>query len=71
MEELSKGKGQKHQGVDTRDLIQDMKGLSISGASGGVLAGKGRELIEAGAGDIKGRREEIPGGWEMIWVQYP
>ena len=71
LEELNKGKGQRHQGVDTRDLVYELKGLSISEASGGVLAGKGRESIEAGAGDIKGRWEEIPRGWEMIWVQDP
>ena len=27
--------------------------------------------MEVGIGDIKGVRGEIPGGWEMIWVEDP
>ena len=32
---------------------------------------KERPLVEAGHGDIKGEQDNIPGGWELIWVEDP
>ena len=43
----------------------------MSSGPGKDLAGKGKEEIEAAARDIKEKCEEIPGGWEWIWLQDP
>ena len=71
LEELRNREGQKHQGVDTRDLVLGMKGLNVAVQTGEDLAGKGERLVEAGVGDIRGRWNDIPGGWEKVWVQDP
>ena len=48
-----------------------LKELTLTQRPGGVLAGREREEIEAGLGDIREKKEEIPGGWEWIWVEDP
>ena len=58
-------------GVDTSDLGQAVKGLTLGSKPRKDLAGKGKEEIEAVAGDIRGKWEEITGGWEWIWVEDP
>ena len=58
-------------GVDTSDLGQAVKGLTLGLKPGKDLAGKGKEEIEAAAGDIRGKWEEIPGSSEWIWVEDP
>ena len=63
-----------HQAIDTSDLEKGMKGLSVATQTPQDLAGKeeGRRAIaEVGAGEIKGDRDSIPGGWEMMWIQDP
>ena len=48
-----------------------MKELNLTTRSGGTLAGRRGEEIEAAVGDIREKREEIPGGWEWIWMEDP
>ena len=72
LEEINRNKGWKHQGVDTWDLTLVKRGLNIAIQTDWERVGKDqRPVVEAGVGDIKGARDEIPGGWEMIWVQDP
>ena len=55
------------QGVDTWDLEQGMEKISISTQTGTEKVGteeRGLLLVEAGSGNMKGRRDDIPGGWE-------
>ena len=51
-----------HRGVDTQDLTQAMKGLTVSTQTYPEIAGReerGRSVVEAGMGDIKGNQDEI------------
>ena len=51
-----------------------MKGLMVATQTYPEMAGKeesGWSVVEAGMGDIKGNRDEILGGWELIWMQDP
>ena len=60
--------------VDTRELKQELSKMIVATQTGGELAGReerGKSIVEAGMGDIKGEVDVIPGGWEMIWVEDP
>ena len=48
--------------------------ITVATQSEQELAGKevkGRSVVEAGMGKIKGERDPILGGWEHIWVEDP
>ena len=64
----------KHQGVDTQDLEKGIKGLNIVTPADPGLAGKGEDQwleMEAGVGEKGRTRDNIPGGWETIWLEDP
>ena len=63
-----------HWGIDTRELEERLLRLTVTTQTGGEVAGKeesGRSVVEAGMGEIKGERDQIRGGWELIWVEDP
>ena len=62
LEDLPKVRGSMDIGVDTSALVQTVKGLTLSPGPRKDLAGRKREEIEAAAGYIKGKGEEI-WGW--------
>ena len=63
LEEAIRARGWKHQGVDTWDLVLGMRGLSVATQTDWEKAGGiQRSVVEAGIGDIKATRDEIPGG---------
>ena len=64
----------RHQGIDTRELERGMTRLSVATQTRSEKVGteeKGRPLVEAGNGDIKREQDDIPVGWELIWVEDP
>ena len=61
-------------GVDTREVERGFAKVTIAIQTEGEMAGneeRGRTIVEAGTGDIKGARDDIPGGWELIWIEDP
>ena len=62
----------KQQGVDTRELEQELLKMTVATQAGDELVGKEerrRSVVEAAMGDIKGEVDLTLGGWEMIWVE--
>ena len=62
------------QSIDTRELEMNLRGLNVSTQMGKDLAGRDeqrRSVVEVGMGDINMGRDNIPGGWELIWVEDP
>ena len=60
--------------VDTSDLEESLKGLMTPGPYKEELEGRkevGLKGEEGGLGDITLRRDDIPGGWEMVWIEDP
>ena len=63
-----------HQEIDTWELETNLRSLTAATQMEGELAGreeKGRSMAEAGMGTIKREHDNIPGGWELIWVEDP
>ena len=63
-----------HRGIDTRELEENLRGLTVATQTEGELVGKEerrRSVIEVGKGEIKRERDSIPRGWELIWVEDP
>ena len=64
----------RHQGVDTGDLEQGIKKMSVATQTRTEKAGTRvdeRLLAEAGHGELGEEKDKIPGGWELIWVKDP
>ena len=74
LEEIIKMGRNQSQAVDTWDLEKGIKGLSVATQTRLEVAGKeerGWALVEVGNGDISTPRDNIPGGWENMWMQDP
>ena len=59
-------------GVDTHELEWGLPKVTVATQTEREMAGReerGRAIMEAGIGEIKGGVDVIPGGWEMIWVE--
>ena len=64
----------RHQGIDTHELEWGLRRLLVATQTRLEKVGtrvKEQPLVEAGHGDIKGDRDNILGGWELIWVENP
>ena len=59
--------------MDTRELEESWKGLKVTKPFKEELAGtkEVHEVEEGGLGEVKAERDNIPGGWEWIWLQDP